>query len=774
LAYDLAREVPLEGSAKAKMEAAMKRTVIKLLAVGTFLAGFGWAQEEEPGRGVARLSLINGDVSVRRGDSGDWVAAAVNAPLVVSDSVLTGENSRAEIQLDWANMLRLGHNAEVKLSELENRRYQVQVARGTVMLSVVRDSDAEVEVSTPTVSVRPLRKGSFRVQVTPDGATEVTVRDGRAEVYTPRGVETLREGRTMIVRGTAADPEYQIVAEAGRDEFDRWNEERDRRLVRSKSYQYVSRDIYGADDLDYHGRWVYDPPYGWVWVPYGVGPGWAPYRYGRWSWIDWYGWSWVDYHPWGWAPFHYGRWYHHARWGWSWYPGVYHHRHYWRPAMVAFFGVNVGGVHLGFGFGRVGWVPLAPYEPYYPWYGHRWYGGYRNRTYIDNSIRVVNNVNIRNVYRNARVNDGVTIIDSQQFVRGQRGRPLRTTDAELRQAHLVQGPVPITPGNESVRFSDRAARVSRVDRPEPGRFYTRRQPSEVARVPFADQRRGMETAVRRTFGESARAQQPAAAVGGAIPRGGDASGWRRVDRVDRSGASANTPRVGEGRSLERRGEADDGWRRFGARSGANEPARVDRTPDAGGRVRRESDDGWRRFGTRSGGDEPARVDRTPEAGGRVRRESDDGWRRLGTRSGGDEPAAIRREESRGMSRSEQRDDARRFESPRLESPRIERRESPRFDRQESIRINPPIVRERSEPRVDRGGGFNRGGGSGGSVRSGGGGGFGRSGGGGGGGSVRSGGGGGGGGSVRGGGGGGGGSVRSGGGGSRSGGGGRGR
>jgi len=46
--------------------------------------------EEGPGRGVARISLLNGDVSVKRGDSGDLVAAALNSPLVVQDRVLTG------------------------------------------------------------------------------------------------------------------------------------------------------------------------------------------------------------------------------------------------------------------------------------------------------------------------------------------------------------------------------------------------------------------------------------------------------------------------------------------------------------------------------------------------------------------------------------------------------------------------------------------------------------------------------------------------------------
>ncbi len=36
--------------------------------------------QNEQGRGVARISILNGEVSVRRGDSGDVVAAAINGP----------------------------------------------------------------------------------------------------------------------------------------------------------------------------------------------------------------------------------------------------------------------------------------------------------------------------------------------------------------------------------------------------------------------------------------------------------------------------------------------------------------------------------------------------------------------------------------------------------------------------------------------------------------------------------------------------------------------
>jgi hypothetical protein len=260
--------------------------------------------QDGPERGVARLSLINGEVSVRRGDSNELIAGALNAPLVVTDRIYTGSGSRAEVQFDFSNLIRLSPDSEIRLAELEHKRFLLQVAQGTVTYRVLRDQDAEVELSTPNVSVRPFKRGIYRVTVLPDGSTEVTVRSGEAEIFTPRGSERLTAGRTMFARGTQADPEFRIAREIPDDEWDRWNERRDRDLSRSQAYRYVSRDIYGAEDLDQHGRWVYDPPYGYVWAPV-VAPGWVPYRHGRWTWIDYYGWSWISYDPWGWAPYHY-------------------------------------------------------------------------------------------------------------------------------------------------------------------------------------------------------------------------------------------------------------------------------------------------------------------------------------------------------------------------------------------------------------------------------------------------------------------------------------
>ncbi len=697
-----------------------------LLAAAFCGAGLALAGDEEPGRGVARISLINGDVSVRRGDSGDWVAAAVNSPLVVPDSVYTGEGSRAEIQLDYANMIRLAGNTEVRFSELEHRRYQIQLARGTVTFSVLRDSDADVDLSTPNVSVRPVSKGSYRVSVHPDGTTEITVRSGEAEIFTPRGVERLREGRAMTVRGTAADPEFRILAASARDDWDRWNEARDKELRRSKAYRYVSRDIYGVEDLDAYGTWIYVPPYGWVWSPRVVA-GWAPYRFGRWSWIDWYGWTWISYDPWGWAPFHYGRWFFHRPYGWCWWPGGLYVRHYWRPALVAFFGWGGGhGFHfgVGFGFGRIGWVPLAPYEVYYPWYGRHYYRGYRHANYIDNSVNIVKNINITNIYRNAAIDNAITAVDGAEFGRAHVRNTFRSTDLDLRRTNLVRGQVPIAPGRESLRLADREVRAEVISRGSPrGQFFSRRNVQAPDRVPFDEQRRGMERVAQRAaeqlgsprFAQSSGRTAARAPGAGESPRAASSgtSGWRRFGEPARPRETGQMP----GRySVEPSPRSSQGtvsgrWRRFGEvqqapagsaeRSVGSVPSSFERPGRTESpRVTGSGSSGWRRFGepTPAVRDAPAsRPSRSGEEAG------SSGWRsfewgtsgstrdarsRFPERGSGDEPAAAGR--IFGSPRSSGR-----FESGRSQSPRYERPSA-----RESIRISPPMVRERSAPRFE--------------------------------------------------------------------------
>jgi hypothetical protein len=502
---------------------------------------------DTPNRAVARISIMNGVVSVRRGDSGEAVAAAVNAPLTATDRLLTGEGSRAEIQFDAINMIRLAPQTEVRLGVLAYHRYQVQIATGTTIFRVLRDNDAEIEISTPSVAVRPLKRGVYRITVKPDGTSEITVRSGEAEIASPKGTEKLGAGKTMEVRGSADNPEFQTISAITQDQFDKWNLDRDRDLEKSGSARYVNPDINGTEELDNNGRWVDDPAYGQVWVP-NVDPGWAPYRVGRWAWVDYYGWTWVSADPWGWAPYHYGRWYM-STWGWAWWPGAVMGPCYWRPALVGFFGWGGPGIGIGFGFGfgNVGWVALAPYERFHPWYGAGIYGrGF-------GAVNITRNVNVTNVYRNARVSNGVTSMASNQF-----GRAGVTTSnyvhagtADLARAGAVRGSMPIAPSRESTHFSNASAASVRSS--ENSHFYSSRTspgstPGSTNHVSFDQQRQAMT--------RSASASRPLASNGSSASGGPNAG-------LPHSGPSAPASGVNRAAAPAAGSAAQSGgWQRF--------------------------------------------------------------------------------------------------------------------------------------------------------------------------------------------------------------------
>ncbi len=484
----------------------MKRILLSLTAVAALIAGPALAQDQqgpgpndpqqqqqepdgqyEQGRGVARISILNGEVSVRRGDSGDVVAAAINGPLMANDSLLTSSSSRAEVQLDASNLIRIGPNSEVRFAGMDMRGFQIQVAAGTVMYRVLRQGQAQSEVDTPSVAVHPLGQGSYRISVRDDGTSEITVRNGEAEIFSPHGSERLGVGRTMYARGQASDPEFQVVGAIAADNWDRWNLDRDQYLLRSRSYEHVSRDVPGVEDLDQNGRWTNDPNYGAVWQPTNVDPGWAPYQNGRWVWEDYYGWTWVSADPWGWAPYHYGRWFMGVG-GWSWYPGPIFGHPYWAPAYVGFFGWG-GGIGIGFGFGGLGWVPLAPFEAFHPWYGRGFYAGFRGGGFARGTA-IIGNANIASTYRNARVAGGVSGTAANQF--GRSGAQIQSLNhSQIQSAGLVRGAVPVAPGRSSLQMSNRTA-SGNFPQSRATNFASHTQAPQVSHVSFAQQQRGMQ------------------------------------------------------------------------------------------------------------------------------------------------------------------------------------------------------------------------------------------------------------------------------------------
>jgi hypothetical protein len=483
----------------------------------------------------------------------------------------------------------------------------------------------------------------------------------------------------MLVRGPSSDPEFQTEGEIAQDQFDDWSNNRDRTVEQAAASPYVPPDVAGAGDLSAYGTWV-PSTYGTVWAPR-VAPGWAPYQYGRWVWEDYYGWTWVDYDPWGWAPFHYGRWFWNGGHGWCWWPGAIGRPHYWRPALVGFFGFGAGGVGvgIGFGFGNVGWVALAPHEVWHPWYGRGWYGrGGYNRVVVNNVF--VHNVNIYNSFRNARINNGVAYMNANNFGQGTHGF-YRASGAQIRQASLVRGELPLTPSRNSLAFSNRAPAgvANNFARSGQQHFFTHGRFPTVEHTSFSQQQQHMAQFQEHALGVRPNLNTQRAGFAEMNPRqtaqrgipttspnsnamqgqpgyhwnGQTGGGWHRVGQPTPQGAVAAQQPRGGGNPAQA-----NSWSRAQGNQGGE--ARQNRVP---------ADSGWHRFGdpgassyTRQG---------PPSTGAR-------GWHTFGAPGDFGQPRAPQSRESYRNS----------FGAPRQAAP------SQSFRSAEPMRMNPPIVHDR--------------------------------------------------------------------------------
>jgi len=215
----------------------------------------------------ARVSAIEGGVSIQHGDADRAVAAAINAPVLGTDYMTTAQQSRAEVQFDDTSAVRLGENVQMRFTHIDGRERQLQVAAGTVDVRLLRGTDGQTTIDTPSITVVPRASGSYRIGVSDDGATFVTVRAGRADIETPQGTQTLEPGTTLVAQGTASDPHISTRDPIAFDSFDSFNDDRDR------------AQLAALEPAPAAGHVTYAVPSyaSSVWVPTYASAAWAPY-----------------------------------------------------------------------------------------------------------------------------------------------------------------------------------------------------------------------------------------------------------------------------------------------------------------------------------------------------------------------------------------------------------------------------------------------------------------------------------------------------------------
>jgi len=351
------------------------------------LPGFANGTDDYYANSYARMSYVNGDVFIQRAGDMGYEEGTVNLPIVEKDQLGT-QDGRAEVHFGNRNYLRIDRFTQLDFAALPkqgNDNISIHLLSGNVYLRVsYMEREKEFEVHTPDASYYILDVGLYRFSVQENQQTEVKVLEGAVEAAGEEGSILIEENEAVI----AANGRFASGPSAGfasyEDDFADWNRNRDTLITRYASTNYLPEELNDYEyELSYHGRWVYERPYGHVWVPNVYESSWRPYWNGRWIWYPVIGWTWVSYEPWGWCVSHYGRWHWRMGLGWYWIPTAR-----WGPAWV----------HWYHGYDYYGWCPLSYYNRPVVIVNNYFYGNYYNDYYPVNSraLTVVHKSQLQN------------------------------------------------------------------------------------------------------------------------------------------------------------------------------------------------------------------------------------------------------------------------------------------------------------------------------------------------------------------------------------------
>jgi hypothetical protein len=170
----------LNGTRKFGLSALIRNASLLLSMAGLLFLVAPRAQaddeQQDPPTRVARISYIDGTVSMQPGGEGDWGSAAKNRPVTIGDKLWVDKDSRAELQAGQV-AIHLGSMTALSFLNLDAGVTQMRLAEGSVNFRVRALQQGELsELDTPNLAFTVKQAGDFRVDVSENGdATRITV-----------------------------------------------------------------------------------------------------------------------------------------------------------------------------------------------------------------------------------------------------------------------------------------------------------------------------------------------------------------------------------------------------------------------------------------------------------------------------------------------------------------------------------------------------------------------------------------------------------------------
>jgi hypothetical protein len=290
--------------------------------------------EAGPATGAVRLSSVEGQVRVVQ--DGQVIAdpATANLPLFEGSQVMTGDDGRAEVQLEDGSIARLSPNTTLTFSVLRKEgggtKTEVVLNQGLAYFEMQpANSEHGLRVNYGSSSFAATSFSVVRIRMdVPPG--DLAVFSGNVHLDRGDSLQLDIHGGESLGLDTGDLSKYSLNETIDKDSWDSWNADRDQVLNQMSAEKTPASsgvnmaDNVGMNDLDANGSWYNVPGQGYIWSPYEAqaqGVSWDPYGYGSWVLYPRYGYVWNSGYDWGYAPYQCGLWNYYDTIGWGWLPG---------------------------------------------------------------------------------------------------------------------------------------------------------------------------------------------------------------------------------------------------------------------------------------------------------------------------------------------------------------------------------------------------------------------------------------------------------------------
>ena len=296
--------------------------------------------DSAPATRAARLSYMQGAVTVESPSSGENVQAQLNMPLLTGAQIITGGDGQAEVEFEDGSVVRLTPNSALSLDNLSVQADGVfltnlSLLHGLAYCELRAAPQFRYSISAGGDVLSPVENTTVRVDYDEPPAA-FSVFDGTAQVER-QGTDALTSGYETQVRAgetlradAANGNRYSVTQQIAADSWDQWNDDMDQAAAAEAANSttvrngYAGEDGYGWADLDANGDWYDVPGQGPVWQPYAAADdaSFDPYGFGAWVWYPGVGYLWSSGYGWGWTPYRCGNWSYWSGFGWGWMPGA--------------------------------------------------------------------------------------------------------------------------------------------------------------------------------------------------------------------------------------------------------------------------------------------------------------------------------------------------------------------------------------------------------------------------------------------------------------------